>query len=161
MKPSMKVTNRMLRTAIRQVAKNKKQNSVDLETLFNTVRSALAHLHRSEHYRGALAKQARVFLERAQKFLENKNAKAFMGEEKFVILQTTVEKVKDCSPYGMTKPINVEDIRLFLEIITVSDTLHQEGGYTPSVIVSSSVRILAEMMVDNFEAYDGTLNHIG
>src|SRR3989338_3156095 len=158
MTPSAKIRILKLRAAIKQVAQENSKSYVDLENLFNHVKREIVYLYRNERYQGSLAKHAQEFVAKVKKLLKQKGAEAFLGVEKFQEFEALIQRIEKSSPYRMVNAINQSDIELFLKILSTNDELHKKAHYIPSHVVEPPVRRLAELMVENFEAYDCTLN---
>lgn len=158
MKPSAKVSARLERTAISAYALESGQEYLDAEVAFTLTRSALVHLVHNEWPPGIERKVAEV-VEVSRKFLNAEGAQEAFPKLDFKKLGAITDTLE-----AMAKKIvanqrtSKEQVGSFITVVHRIRSLHLEEGYDPSGIVAPNVYAIAQMIVENFSAYDLTLN---
>lgn len=160
MTPSAKISARLLRSAIKQVAEKTNSDYLELEHRYSNTQSALAHLLAHDRYRSHIEDKVADLVRTTEHLL------SLPGVAKLAKRKDWVERLAEAAK-GLgdarleslkATEVTVDDVRVFLEVVEANRQVHFNESYDPSHVISASVYALAEIMASNFEAYRLTLN---
>ena len=156
-KPTAKMSNRLLRQAVEQVAKSTDADYLSVEERYTSTRSAVAHLMAHERYQITWLKDKTLELVQLTRELlaapgveKLSSKKSWVDRLKETTNKLELTAVRDLSG-GM---ISKADIVLFLSVIESNQLLHKNEGLDPSDIVPVNHFVLAQMLAANFKAYE-------
>ncbi len=160
-KPTAKMSIRLLRQAIEQVTKAKGSDYLSLELNYSNTRSAIAHLMAHDRYQVSWVKDRVLELVQMTRELLSKPGVEKLSKKKDWVEQlgSTTDKLERFALKNMAEDsISRHDIETFLCVVEADQDLHKKEGLDPSDIIPVPHFVLAQMIVTNFKAYDKTLN---
>ena len=167
MKPSPRTEARLLRDAIRTYAQANGKDFLDAEADYNHARSSLAHLWAHEVYAakgGSSVAQVRDLLDGIVSGTREMLRDSAIDQAWAAKVKSAVDKIESLGTklfHGRTdlNRLTPAQVQALLEIVQVHKDLIHTEGYDPSGVIDPTMLTLAQMVAQNFQAYDATINH--
>jgi hypothetical protein len=158
MRPLPKTTARLEREAIACYAKDHGVDFLSTEENYTLVRSALTHLKHHEWY-PTIERAALSFVQASRNFLNASGVEQAYPKMDNALLGQLTDKIEQLAKKGTASQyVSRDKVAAFVDIAHKNRELHIESDYDPANIVPLRVYTIARMIVDNFDAYDKTLN---
>lgn len=159
MNPPARVIARLTREVLTAKAAEYGMPFLDFETRYKTTSSALVHLYYHTQFRSPIHDRIGAVVEATRRFLSHPDARRVIPPLQIRELERVEMVIKKWSDRALEKEnMDRDRVREYIEVCDALRAACLEEGFDASRAIDPMIYTQANMIVDNFQAYDRTLN---
>ena len=159
MNPPARVIARLTREVLAAKAAEYGMPFLDFEDRYQTTRSALVHLYYHTRFRSPIHDRIGALVEASRRFLSHPDARRVMPPLQIRELERVEAVIKKWSDRALEKEnIDRDRVREYIDVLDALRDACLEESFDASGAIDPMIYTQAHMIVDNFKAYDRTLN---
>lgn len=160
-----RIRQRLIAQAIAKVAAENGNDRLTTEDMYSKGRTAIVHLHVDDYYAvsghvdGEIETKLNKLLELTDRFLEV--ATGTCDPRWLAHIRKAADRLRPAFLMDKADPINrigIDDIKVMIAVVNETIRQHVAAGYETTGIIDPKAFLLAQMVADNFDAYEMTLN---